>query len=403
MSYALAISPLITDCYLQDPTFNEFTFKFNKNNCKISDNEIQEEFSKFIKGENISREFFYEIGINLKNQDMIKKWSKSEKLTNEKIIKSFKVKRTIFHNRTDEFKKEIDYIIEHLEEMEGTIKELSDEELIFLLRNDKFQVEKEDIIWEIVKTRIESQNPDEKNKINLRNKSILMGMIEVKYLNQDCLKEYIEKVEEENIESEPNIFKKIKKILLNNLDNLKLEGKLNRNSIKIDPVQGEIFKGIIHYLKENNNQNIFDKGIISITASSTEFGSPKQVIDYNWSGFWASDTSPGNWLEFDFKDLKVKINGYSLKTYADGQNWIHLKNWALQGSQDRNQWIEIDRKINNSDLNGSRNKMYYSISGAVDSFRYIRLKSTGLNHCPNSPYNNRLGLTNIEFYGEIMK
>ena len=92
LSYALGISPYITNQYIKDPTFKEL-------NINISDNnKIQEEFCKFIKGEKISSELFYEIGVNLENIEMIKKWSKSEELTKGRVMKIIKANRKIFHN-----------------------------------------------------------------------------------------------------------------------------------------------------------------------------------------------------------------------------------------------------------------------------------------------------------------
>ena len=71
LSYAFAISPLITEKYLKDPTFNKLTIILNQNGKNnIRDTKIEEEFKKFIKREKISREIFYEIGMNLKNQEM---------------------------------------------------------------------------------------------------------------------------------------------------------------------------------------------------------------------------------------------------------------------------------------------------------------------------------------------
>ena len=71
LSYALGISPLITEKYLKDPTFLTF---------EIEDKEkIEEDFSKFIRGEKIRKDVFIKFGRLLKNKKMIKKWKKSEK------------------------------------------------------------------------------------------------------------------------------------------------------------------------------------------------------------------------------------------------------------------------------------------------------------------------------------
>ena len=101
--------------------------------------------------------------------------------------------------------------------MKKEIQELTEEELLFILSNDKMKIEKEDLIWEIIKERIEKKyenNSEDKGKKeekeNQKNKSILMGTIEAKYLKKEYFIEYIEKIEEEDIEREPKIFKNLK-------------------------------------------------------------------------------------------------------------------------------------------------------------------------------------------------
>ena len=170
LSYAFGISPYITNQYLKDPTFNELNIKINISDNNNNKNKIQEEFCKFIKGGKISSEIFYKIGINLENKEMIKQWSKSEKLMKERVITIIKANRKISHNNNFEnIKEELEFIGEHIEEMKEEIKELEDEELIFILKNDKTRVEKEDIIWEVVKEKIDNNLEEGKNN-NKRNK-----------------------------------------------------------------------------------------------------------------------------------------------------------------------------------------------------------------------------------------
>ena len=160
LSYALGISPLITEKYLKDPTFKELRITINNNEINRSSKEIQEELRKFFKGEKISSELFYAIAINLENKEMINEWSKCQELTKENIIKSIKAKHQISSNLSynkkmtiENLEAELKYFEEHFEEMKEDIDELSEEELVLILKKDKIKVEKEDIIWEIVKKK----------------------------------------------------------------------------------------------------------------------------------------------------------------------------------------------------------------------------------------------------------
>ena len=233
-----------------------------------------------------------------------------------------------------------------------------------------------------------------------------MGIIEGQYLNEKNFKEYIEKIEGEDIEREPKILETIKEILVKNLDNLKRDTneaeKQNSNIINIEHIEGKNFEGIINYLEMKFGKDIHNQGIIAITTSSTYAYSPPPncVIDYSLSGCqWYSDNNTGNWLEINFKKYKVKINGYSLKTCHGGANGCyHLKNWVIEGSKDRSKWEEIDKQVNNNDLNGSHFQKYYSISKTIDEFQFIRIRSIGVNHNGS----HFLHITNLEFYGAII-
>ena len=73
--------------------------------------------------------------------------------------------------------------------MKEEIKELNDDELIYVLKNVKTKVEKEDIIWKIAKERIETKALSEDQKDNKMNKSTLMGTVNINFLNREDFKE----------------------------------------------------------------------------------------------------------------------------------------------------------------------------------------------------------------------
>ena len=414
LSYAIGVSPLVTIQYMKDTSFNELNLNIKINNIK--EEKIQEEFSKFIKGENISNEIFFEIGIQLGNKDMIREWKKNQELSKEIIIKSIKAYNKFIsinnlqneniqytNEEIENIQEELEYIGEHFEEMKEEIKELNEEEIIFILKNKKTKVSKEDIIWEIIKEIIENKY---QNKYQNNNKSILIGIVEGKYLSIEKFKEYLEKIEEEDIIREPKILKNLKDILIKNIkniDNIKLKEKTKeeKRGREIKHQNGENFQGILRYLQNKYGKTIHQKGIISISASSG--GGPEIAIDYdnqNTNDRWCSANVPNSWLEIDFKKQKVKINGYSIKTMDSEPNENdHLKNWVIEGSKDKNTWIEIDKQENNNYLNGPNYEHYFEISKTNEEFQYIRIRSIGKNH-----YNrNYLDFSRIEFYGEIFE
>ena len=218
LSYALGISPFITEEYLKDPTFKEFKININirheNENAKEKENKdkekLEEEFLKFVKGKEIRKEIFVEIGKQIKNKEMIKKWKNSNEKNKESIMKYIKSIHEIEDTgdindiedkgnieNIENVKEEIEYIGNHLEEMKEEIKELKLEEIIYILRKEDISIKSEDTIWEIIKERI-NEMKSEKNYRNREMRRILFENIQIKYLNKQHFKEYIEEIEGED-------------------------------------------------------------------------------------------------------------------------------------------------------------------------------------------------------------
>ena len=104
-------------------------------------------------------------------------------LLNHKVFCCKNNNKLEMSNEIENLREVLEFIGEHIEEMKAEIQELQDEEIIFIFKNNKMKVEKEDI-WEIVKERIEKTygtiNQDSKKKDNTerkKNKIILLGII----------------------------------------------------------------------------------------------------------------------------------------------------------------------------------------------------------------------------------
>ena len=178
--------------------------------------------------------------------------------------------------------------------------------------------------------------------------------------------------------------------------------KVKEKGLEITHKSENNFDGIIKYLENKYGENIIQQGIISIEVSSNNYpgntylGLPENLINYNWEYGFYSRNVLNSWFEVNFKNNKVKINGYSLKTAGYFQNENHLKSWVIEGSNDRSNWTEIDKKENNYDLY-SHNQKYFPISQLIDEFQFIRIRNIGKNHSDE----DCLVLVNFEFYGEI--
>ena len=143
--------------------------------------------------------------------------------------------------------------------------------------------------------------------------------------------------------------------------------------------------GIIAYLTRECGGNVHDKGIVDVTASSfkktdTE---PKNAAGLAlWKdAVYCSREEPNSWICYDFKGRRVIPTSYSVMTNASNRGYIHLKSWVVEVSNDRELWIEIDRRTNNKDLNNECVTHNFKISKVPsESFRFFRLRQTGPNH-----------------------
>lgn len=83
---------------------------------------------------------------------------------------------------------------------------------------------------------------------------------------------------------------------------------------------------------------------------------------------------------FDFKNNAVQISGYSFKSYGNDKNLFgHLRNWNIDVSNDKENWIVIDERINDPSLNGPAITKYFQVKDKIDSFyRFVQLHVTDI-------------------------
>jgi hypothetical protein len=100
--------------------------------------------------------------------------------------------------------------------------------------------------------------------------------------------------------------------------------------------------------------------------------------------------STGQWICWDFREPRVRPTHYTIKA-------LHLVSWVLEGSQDGENWVEMDRKTGCEDfrLAGTASFGVVKMVGC----RFIRLVQTGANH----PGTDGLRLESVEFFGTLLQ
>jgi hypothetical protein len=156
------------------------------------------------------------------------------------------------------------------------------------------------------------------------------------------------------------------------------------------------WSGLISHLTELSGGNVHAKGLVAIGCSSNGHNECWDVVNYDWNSYWCTRNSPNEWIQFDFKDRRVSLSHYALKSDGNGH---HLLQWALQGSVDGNSWTDLDRR-NTQELNGDYVTKIFPCEQRESSstphfYRYIRLMQTG----KDSQGRDYLELANFECFG----
>jgi hypothetical protein len=116
-----------------------------------------------------------------------------------------------------------------------------------------------------------------------------------------------------------------------------------------------LLEGILSYLSRKYGGNVHDTGIVTITSSSTNGDDPqysdKNLGDPNSARVFYSNGTVGQWVHWDFIELRVIPTHYSIQTHSNTPHYSHLKLWAIKGSIDCSNWAELYRRTNSHDLN----------------------------------------------------
>jgi hypothetical protein len=173
-------------------------------------------------------------------------------------------------------------------------------------------------------------------------------------------------------------------------------------SQRFEYTEGNEWNGIIHHLSKKCDGNVHLKGVVNITASGKdERNKCYDVTRHGWNDYWISRKdskwSSDLWISFGFKDVRVSLQHYTLKSSGHGS--CYFTQWEIEGSNDGSTWKSVDSR-NTKDLCGNYIVKTYecSTSDPSEFFRFIRMRQTER----DSPgHNAPLMLSEIELFGRL--
>ncbi|KAK8838581.1 hypothetical protein M9Y10_033213 [Tritrichomonas musculus] len=370
------LSPIVCNYHYEDETFDEFTINTTpKDPNQAGDDDSFQEFLQIINFNeielgSIQRKKFGEYFLHLGN-----------------IEEYLRLKGTTSLKLTGKINDLIEFAAEHFYQIpRKNLKTVDIEILAAVIKNAKLRLEDEESLFELLLGLYEED----------REYSSLFEYVEFKHLKSESVREFINQFDIEYLSA--GTWQSICERLVGVSESSVGSERYILKYEEFPHEEGEEFKGIMRHLTEETGGNIHDNGTIEITSNSVYSSHyPRNIVDYQNDNFYHSNDQENSEICFDFKDKEIQITSYSLKSVNWGQNSNHLKSWVVEVSNDHQKWDEIDKRENNSILNGSNFIGTFDTKENKSFYRFVRLRQTGKSWCDNY----YTVIASIEFYGKM--
>ena len=220
--------------------------------------------------------------------------------------------------------------------------------------------------------------------------------------NDERIKEDHNRIAEQNERTKSGIESLTEKVgkIESDIKQIHTENERIDDIWKISLASTGYFDGIIRQLTNECGGNVSDNGIVDVTASSTCWGSPKNVVDFDGTSWFGTQNSLVSWIQYDFKNKKVNPHLYLIKSSA---NWNkggnHPRYWVIEGSNSgsSNEWTVLDTRDNCMLLDGNAVTQCFPIEKHGEFYRYLRIRQTGSNVYGNYHF----AISSLEYIGSI--
>eukprot|EP01083_Nonionella_stella_P270611 916511_1 len=148
-------------------------------------------------------------------------------------------------------------------------------------------------------------------------------------------------------------------------------------------------------LDEDDWQNPSEKGTINIESTPLYWNS--ETI-HHFVGRKAArcitKSIENAWFGVDFKGLQINPTHYTLRHYISFDHAC-LRSWDFEGSTDGEEWITIQKHINDTSLQGKGSSHTWKVDHCDAFYSFFRIKMTG----KNSDNSWHLCCSGFEIYG----
>eukprot|EP01006_Ploeotia_vitrea_P057825 TRINITY_DN68323_c0_g1_i1.p1 TRINITY_DN68323_c0_g1~~TRINITY_DN68323_c0_g1_i1.p1 ORF type:complete len:628 (-),score=33.46 TRINITY_DN68323_c0_g1_i1:96-1979(-) len=168
--------------------------------------------------------------------------------------------------------------------------------------------------------------------------------------------------------------------------------------------------GILHYIGTNFGQEDWQnpavtKRVVSHSSSIWGFGDVQDVSKKDLA-YFITRNAAGSWVEIDILCGVLMPFAYSFASAHPIYSGYYPRNWELQGSRDKKQWVVLKKHENDDAVTHQTPFGFWDITlddettspPSVSYFRHFRILQTG----PNSFGTHELQISAFEFYGRFV-
>ena len=421
------ISPIVSNLHKTDQTINYICIKdFNSNELNFNsnskdeffDDELDSLFQKIAHGfhTEISKEQSFKIQILsflIGNEELFSKINEIHQIEiNESNLNEYLKNLEFIFNISQKsqrfnYQSIIDFISSHFYLInKNDLLKIPKTILYTIISNPNLKIDSEDSLFELIQKIFYFESSQ--NGIN--DISIISFYEEIDFLNLSESK-FIEFLNEFDFNEMTNsLWTNLCRCFYVNYDPKQCKKHIERylyegELFEYDGNEMNRFKGIIHHLTEKTGGNVNDNKTVIVTASSSFSNRyAKYAVDLDDKyHYFQSQAHPNSWIKYDFGDMKVRPNKYSIRSRHDcGQGGYHLKNWVIEVSETDNDddWKVIDSRSDVMSLDDQNAVQTFDINeklGENDFYRFLRLRQTGV----NTGNNFTLPLSALEYFGYL--
>ena len=262
------------------------------------------------------------------------------------------------------------YISSHFSSIDQKIlHKLNKNDLYSIICNEQLKLADEDSLFDFINEIFSYDQINEKDN-SFPSRIDFYEQVLINFLSSSKKIEFIQNIEASEITNQ--IWSNIRDFLIDKITDKKEKtpknSEMNRYLVKEEevnkldtncdmknvievPFLNENFNGILTKLGNGNAINALNEGKIKITSSSVSHGGsnvqPKNVVNFESDrDVFESRSEQNSWLCIEFKNCKVKLSNYSIRSADYGEGYESPLCWCIEGSNNGNEWTILNNRQN---------------------------------------------------------